>query len=809
MTFSPRQSERPLSRAERDIFDATFFTPVGFGKTLSKTRIITSKEPVRVNTAVNPINHWHPSGALYRIFQLGTVKLRCAKSRREIYPSPDLLTLPELQLGDTSPKLRDLDDDDFTNMTVTPKSTFRDKAAANPNLTETEILNSGNIFEAPADKSDVTVVGAGIHGLIYAIHARKVNPDADLKIAVFEKAARPQWKIGESTLPHFAQWTKSAGMAAEYLLRVFGLHNGLDFYVLDREHQPAYKEFCNNGPPPFFAPGYQLQRSMSELVFTVFAQRLGVNVWHGHGADVQNTVLSQEGNSIPIIRSVDKTQQVVTKSRLVVDGTGRFRQYASKAARVKRFEGWNTDAFFGYFECNDEPGISKLLPHFEGGNTNHIVFPEGWMYLIRMLSWHGSPMPNLMDMIHYLLDHAAAGTPNDEIPSTYELAEMFGCKVKWIWSIGYLTRDDITYPADLEKYGSCEAERRFNYFTQKYQKLDQVMKLFTLLPDYHGPGTTWFIRKQLAYHSQVFSGPGWVTIGDGVGFTNALLSPGINVGMASSTYAAQLTVDAIKTRTEEETAKVWKRYDEYCQIAIPSLHKMNKFLYLCFLHPLLPPRVGLLWNIVTGHALPKYSLPMRAFGVTLDEFAEYAIHWFWGSQVDDYVRVADHTIRLLESHPVDEPLPQETADAVVAFSEKVKEEAVNAGRYMCFPFRYEGEFRNYGPRLEWDETRYVTQDIFETQCRACGTWHTCRGDWRKCYTCGVIRPLEDCEIKWRPPLGEFELSKFAMLAPSPESVGQCLVDYVAKMKQKDGIIPTSKQKKEGAPAINAPVMVTA
>lgn len=159
---------------------------------------------------------------------------------------------------------------------------------------------------------------------------------------------------------------------------------------------------------------------------------------------------------------------------------------------------------------------------------------------------------------------------------TYELAEMFGCKVKWIWSIGYATRDDVAYPADLEKYGASDPERRFNYITQKYQKLTEVMKLFTLLPNYHGPGTTWFIRKQLAYQSQVVSGPGWVTIGDGVGFTNPLLSPGINVGMASSTLAAQLTVDAIKTRNEEERAKVWKRYDEYCQTAVPSLHKMNK-----------------------------------------------------------------------------------------------------------------------------------------------------------------------------------------------------------------------------------------
>lgn len=58
-----------------------------------------------------------------------------------------------------------------------------------------EIINLGNRLKAPAEKNDVTVVGAGIHALIYAIHAQKVHPDADLKIAVFEKAARPQWKV--------------------------------------------------------------------------------------------------------------------------------------------------------------------------------------------------------------------------------------------------------------------------------------------------------------------------------------------------------------------------------------------------------------------------------------------------------------------------------------------------------------------------------------------------------------------------------------------------------------------------------------
>lgn len=84
------------------------------------------------------------------------------------------------------------------------------------------------------------------------------------------------------------------------------------------------------------------------------------------------------------------------------------------------------------------------------------------------------------------------------------------------------------------------------------------------------------IRKQLAYQTQQVSGPGWITIGDGVGFTNPLHSPGITAAMASSTYAAELTREVIAAKTEAERREVLKPYDAWCAAAIPSLHKMNK-----------------------------------------------------------------------------------------------------------------------------------------------------------------------------------------------------------------------------------------
>lgn len=33
------------------------------------------------------------------------------------------------------------------------------------------------------------------------------------------------------------------------MLRLFGLKDGLEFYVLDRENDGQYEDFCSNGPP--------------------------------------------------------------------------------------------------------------------------------------------------------------------------------------------------------------------------------------------------------------------------------------------------------------------------------------------------------------------------------------------------------------------------------------------------------------------------------------------------------------------------------------------------------------------------------
>ncbi|KAF9503978.1 hypothetical protein BS47DRAFT_1374437 [Hydnum rufescens UP504] len=570
-----------------------------------------------------------------------------------------------------------------------------------------EILNSNNPSKTVLPTLTPPSSAPAFHGLIYAVHARVANPEADLQISVFEKSGKPQWK-----------WAKGLGLRGEYLLRLFGIKDGLEFYISTGRILGKYKEFCNNGPPPFLLLGYQVERSISELLLTLFAQRNGVNVWHGHQADVQKT------DVIPI-KNVSNKSEVVTRSPLLVDGTGRFRQYSSKVSRVKRFEGFNTDAFWGYWQCEDE----------DASHTNHMCFPEGWVWMIRLLSWEGTPLPNLMDMINYLLDHAQANSPNDEIPSTNELAQMFGCSPKWVYSIGFSVRDDIV-------------------LVQEYKKIGAVMSHFTLINEPYGPGTTWAIRKQLTYQTQVVSGPGWVTVGDGIGFTNPLHSPGITSGMATGVFAADLTAAAIKVKNEEERKALWSRYDEYCANAVTSLHIMNIFNYNCFRVPILAARVSLMWQFTVAIAPPGYTLGHIGYVLPLKKYTEYNLNWVWGSQVPEYVKVSRYALSKLEPIPLSERPSDEVVEDIIRFSEEVRIKAMAENR---FPTRWNGLFRNFDRQLNYDEVKNELQDVFTNVCSNCGTWAAVRGDWRKCYTCGVIRPQEECDITWNPPLVEREL----------------------------------------------------
>lgn len=651
----------------------------------------------------------------------------------------------------------------MTNAQPIPKLTFTERAQAN-NFNDAQILNSNNKDGSNiAPESDVVIAGGGIHGLLHAIHSAKYNPQK-LNITLIEKNSKPGYKIGESTLPLFSLWCKMHGLTAEYMLRLFGLKDGLCFYFLDRENQGKYSNFCSNGTPGLFLSGFQVERPICELLLTLMAQRSGVNVFHGRQVDFTTTKLSGGlyGSTVDIAKSkFDQEPATSIKTSFLVDGTGRFRQLASKNAPVHRFEGWNYDAFWAYFTApKDESTIP--LKFYEGAHTNHLCFPEGWAWIIRLPSWEGSPIPNLMDMITYILDCAEAGIPGDQIPSSEELAKMFNLNFRWTTSIGFAIRNDVKYPEDMSKYGTKEAEKKFNYFVEKYDIIKQFMKNFELIEDLYGPGTTWFIRKSLTYQSPIVSGPGWLAIGDAVGFTNPLHSPGITASMSTTTYSAELihkaidNVKCIKSSIEAEKVirTTFEPYDRFAKSLIPALNQMNKFNYVCFRDPRLGPQVSCLWQFFAGIGIPGWQLIRQDYNLSFKTYVDHSINWAWGSMVPQYDAVAKKAIELIAPIPLEEKVPDQIVIQLIEFSNKIKVEAVQSN---TFNFRWDGLLRYYDLFLNYDEEKFAQKDTFARQCDSCGSWVHCRQDWRKCYSCGHLRTEAQASITWNPPLAVDEV----------------------------------------------------
>lgn len=288
-------------------------------------------------------------------------------------------------------------------------------------LSNADFLNSQNIQPGVPTFSDVVIVGGGIHSLIYAIHLRlrsqslfASDPTLHIpSITVLERLPSPGYKIGESSLTTFGVWLRSVGISTSVLWRLFGAKDGLAFYYLPPDGSwDGVTSFCANGPSGDFVATLQMERKISELLLTLYAQRLGVKVLHGTDVDVPGTPISS-GPILPRLANVRKASRSIDideprgsssvptpnlkasssrtdprvghvklkngvdiKTKLLVDATGRFRRFASQTSRSERFEGFNTDSFWAYFEMmGDESDLP--FDNYESCHTNHICIAEG------------------------------------------------------------------------------------------------------------------------------------------------------------------------------------------------------------------------------------------------------------------------------------------------------------------------------------------------------------------------------------------------------------------------------------------------
>ncbi|KAJ3217692.1 hypothetical protein HDU67_007388 [Dinochytrium kinnereticum] len=199
-------------------------------------------------------------------------------------------------------------------MVVAPRHRFADLHRQRPDLTIAQIINSNNYTleeiesgavdlaqppKIPA-KADAVVVGAGMAGLIYAIHLKKIKPDAE--IVVLERSVQPTYKIGESTLSPFSRFCMSHIMDIQYMLRLFNLKEGLDFVHVDESGENTYYQDVGG-----LDYSFQIERKVSEMLFTLKAQRMGVKpllkpvfakVFYGVSCDGKNSEITTATKTI-------------------------------------------------------------------------------------------------------------------------------------------------------------------------------------------------------------------------------------------------------------------------------------------------------------------------------------------------------------------------------------------------------------------------------------------------------------------------------------------------------------------------------
>ncbi|KAA8568574.1 hypothetical protein EYC84_007592 [Monilinia fructicola] len=519
------------------------------------------------------------------------------------------------------------------------------------------------------------------------------------------------------------------------LSRLFGPKDGLAFFYFSPESDPEnYTQFVANGPPADFVPTLQVERKVSELMLTLYAQRLGVNVLYGKEVVVEKKVNMAEssGTSIQVLDSETMMKESI-EARLVVDATGRFHRFISTEARIERMEGFNTNAYWAYFECpGDEADLA--LRHYESVNTNHICLPEGWAWVIRLPSWEGSSIPNLTAMINHLLDLNAAKVPADSYPSVPELVKRFQVKFRWVVSIGFALRSDVVYPRNITSYGSNEAEQKFNWIVSRYQKVSEIMEKHKLIQDLYGPGTTWFVRKGLAFRAPRVTGKDWLAIGDATGFTNPLYSPGINVNMSTSIYAAEMTKDYLSTTDTSAKENLLQKYEIFCKDRIPNLQRMNVFNYVCMRSPELGP-LGPIWQYLCGTGNERFQ---NAKNLNLQNVHELLTTWDWGSNQEEFIAFSKLAMQMLDGPP-DAKLSQKTIDAVKRLSAEHLKLAMSSGKYRG---RWAGLLRWYDDDLNFVADK-VERDILARRCRSCGEWKMLRPDCRKCVYCGWEHTIEE------------------------------------------------------------------
>ncbi|KAJ7706996.1 hypothetical protein B0H14DRAFT_3644144 [Mycena olivaceomarginata] len=476
---------------------------------------------------------------------------------------------------------------------ATPIRRFTQLQSQHPELTDSQLLNSNN-QTAFTGKTDVVVAGAGILGLS-------------------SRRAVLRFRRSESPLSPFSSFTTGEVLPCDYLLRLFGLKDGLHWYKVDQEDREV-TAYDFGG----LDISFQVDRRMSELFMTrnMWAQSIGVNVYHGVAVDFE----IPEGGSI--MGNLDDMPS--------------FGSFTTPKEKFDADSGWpNTDAYWTYFREKD---LSNIDGRLLAGN-----YPPR--------STSASPR--------------AGGAPQPAPPRTSSPAPASYPRCS------PAVRNDFKLPADLSAHGAGEAE--FNFFRKRYPAIDTLLSdSFELLPGYYD-GRTYFVRKGLAYRSPVVAGEGWLAIGNSASFTNPLISPRINVGLGGAWRAANLTAEVFAAPVHEARtvmAAAAESHQEFLHdFMLPRLNNMNRMWYNAFRdHRVFEALPRTLWSVSFHPVDDHYSSEARV------QFTEVDARWGIGAGLDEFQALSAEVLDVLDGINGGAPPSEEQVQKALAIMKQTVRE---------------------------------------------------------------------------------------------------------------------------------------
>ncbi|KAJ7797508.1 hypothetical protein B0H14DRAFT_3493652 [Mycena olivaceomarginata] len=372
---------------------------------------------------------------------------------------------------------------------------------------------------------------------------------------------------------------------------------------------------------------FQLDRRMSE-------------VFIGRRASALTFTMAWRTHSTPSAR--------ISTLAWFCDASGFSRRLTSKFGARENFDScWNTDAYWTYFREKDTSNVDGRLLAWNYPATKYICFPEGWGWFIRLISWHYAPLVNLMDLVSHVIASAAVGVTAEEFSCTRELSEMFACPYEFITSIGWAVRNDFKLSDDLSAYRRWRGGAEVQFLQEAYPVINTLLTdSFELLPGYYG-GRTCFVGKGLAYCSPVVAGEGWLAIGNSAGFTNPLISPGINAGIGGSWRAANLTAEVLAAPVQEArtamnaAAESHQTFMHY--FMLPRLDHMNRMWYNAFRdHRLFEAVPRTLWSVTFRTVDNHYSQEEKV------QFTEADARWGIRTGLDEFQALSAEMLDVLD-----------------------------------------------------------------------------------------------------------------------------------------------------------------